>query len=402
MAATQKIWSDNNPPQADDVDLNGFKEENNRLISTSGQGLNTSDNDQTTKAVAIYASGGADYYTDSGTANAYILTITGTKITPPAYYEGMKIRFVPANINTGACVVNVNGLGLTNLKNISGSTLDSGDLPSGIEIQATYIGGEFRLNGIGIAISINNQQKSTYIYADDVGSVNTIVVNPSVPYAPYVPGTIIEVLIANTNTGPSTLQISSHGAVAIQVGTPLGMRSLAGNEMVSGCIAKLQFNGSAFQLLYPMVDKVFLAQVSFQASSNQTITGNTTQNPVKVLLNNVLDDLNGWWDVANHKFTNLAIGRYRVNMIGNISAATGSQYIVLYKNGNYFMRVSESGSANPNLPTLSGSVTIKITSNSDYLEFFAGGSNTFTIGYDGTSVGNGNDSNLFEIEYLGT
>lgn len=148
MAATQKNWSDNNPPQADDVDLNGFKEENNRLISSSGQGLNTADNDQTTKAVAIYASGGADYYTDSGTANAYVLTITGSKKTPPAYFDGMRIRFVPANTNTGASTVNAGGLGLANLKDSQGNALTTGALPGGIVVDATYnsSNSEFRLS----------------------------------------------------------------------------------------------------------------------------------------------------------------------------------------------------------------------------------------------------------------
>ena len=44
MSASIKIWTNNQAPSVEDADLNGFKLENNNLISGSGQSLSTADN----------------------------------------------------------------------------------------------------------------------------------------------------------------------------------------------------------------------------------------------------------------------------------------------------------------------------------------------------------------------
>jgi hypothetical protein len=144
MAATTKIWVNNSAPQVDDVDLNGFKNENNNLIDSAGLTPNTADNDQTTKAVAIYAAGGS-YYTDSGAADSYILTPFGSKLSPPAYFEGMQIAFVPANSNTAASVINVNGLGSKSLTDIEGNALTADEVVQDVLVTAYYDGTKFRL-----------------------------------------------------------------------------------------------------------------------------------------------------------------------------------------------------------------------------------------------------------------
>ncbi len=144
MAATTKTWLNNNPPTEEDVDLNGFKNENNNLIVGSGQVLDTGDNQQTHKAVAHYAAGG-DYYVDSGVANAYVLGTTGSQIAPPVYFSGMSIRFVAGNINTGASTVNVAGLGVKSIiADFDGSAFVGGEVTLGLN-EAYYDGTSFRM-----------------------------------------------------------------------------------------------------------------------------------------------------------------------------------------------------------------------------------------------------------------
>lgn len=145
MAATTKIWADNNPPTLNDDDLNGFKEENNNLILGSGQALTTSDRQQTNKAVAHYAAGG-DYYQETGAADAYVLAPTGAKTAPPAYFTGMRIRFVAGNVNTGASTINVAGLGVKALvSDTTGGGLTAGEISDTIISEAYYDGTSFRL-----------------------------------------------------------------------------------------------------------------------------------------------------------------------------------------------------------------------------------------------------------------
>lgn len=123
MSATNKTWTNNSPPQLEDDDLNGFKLENNNLITASGQLLSTADRQQTNKAVAHYAAGGGTYFIDSGAANAYTLAAGGSRVAPPAYFAGFTAVFVPANDNTGASTVNVGGLGVKDVSRVYGQNV---------------------------------------------------------------------------------------------------------------------------------------------------------------------------------------------------------------------------------------------------------------------------------------
>ena len=138
MASTTKLFSNNNPPSCEDEDLNGFKNENNNLITGSGQSLSTADNQQTQKAVAAYAAGG-DFYTDSGAADAYVLSPVGAKLAPEDYFEGMRVRFVPSNTNTGPSTINVATLGVLDI-HLEGGTADpaAGQIIAGREMTVIY------------------------------------------------------------------------------------------------------------------------------------------------------------------------------------------------------------------------------------------------------------------------
>lgn len=144
MAATNKTWLNNQPPACEDDDLNGFKNENNNLILGSGQSLDTGDLQQTHKAVADYAGSGA-FYTDSGVADAYVLSPAGAHVAPPAYTDGMKTEFLATNTNAGASTVNVAGLGIKNIVN----TTIAGTIISGERYRLRYRSGSGDFEIIG-------------------------------------------------------------------------------------------------------------------------------------------------------------------------------------------------------------------------------------------------------------
>jgi hypothetical protein len=145
MSATTKIWANGVPPSCEDDDLNGFKNENNNLIVGSGQALSTADNQQTHKAVAHYSATG-DFYVDSGAANVYVLSPTGSQVAPATYATGMRIRFDAGNANTGASTVNVDGLGVKALvQDKDGSALTAGLISAVGQTEAYYDGVSFRV-----------------------------------------------------------------------------------------------------------------------------------------------------------------------------------------------------------------------------------------------------------------
>ncbi len=152
MSATVKVWVDGSAPNCAATDLNGFKNENNNSIVASGQATDTGDNTQTARAMTVHASG-ADYYTDSGAANAYVATIAASGIafyatpTSVGYFTGMRVRFVPANTNTSTSTINVSSLGAKNIYN-NGAACIGGELQSGYEATLVYNGSEFDITSV--------------------------------------------------------------------------------------------------------------------------------------------------------------------------------------------------------------------------------------------------------------
>ena len=103
------------------------------VVEGTGQTLSAGDLDQLGKGIADYVANG-DFYTDSGSADAYVLTEIGSKQAPTAYTNGMRVRCEVANANTGASTVNVAGLGVKNIRLPSGSSPGAGDINGRTEL----------------------------------------------------------------------------------------------------------------------------------------------------------------------------------------------------------------------------------------------------------------------------
>lgn len=116
----------------------------NHIIATLRSSVRTAGAQETelldnmlSEAMARYASGGV-FYSDAGTPNSCILASPALFVTPKAYFQGMEIRFFPANANNGATTVNVAGIGAKKLLSSSGVDLRSGQLSPGILCEALY------------------------------------------------------------------------------------------------------------------------------------------------------------------------------------------------------------------------------------------------------------------------
>ena len=71
-----------------------------------------------------------ELFEDSGAADAYVLAPLTDNYTPAAYKEGMAVRFVPDNTNTGATTVNVSALGAKDIV-LDGAALTAGAIVAG-------------------------------------------------------------------------------------------------------------------------------------------------------------------------------------------------------------------------------------------------------------------------------
>ena len=84
------------------------------------------------------------YATSTGSANAYVLTLSPA---PTSYVAGMEVRFNANFTNTGAATINVNSLGAKTIKKNATSDLASGDITSGQVITLIYDGTYFQIQG---------------------------------------------------------------------------------------------------------------------------------------------------------------------------------------------------------------------------------------------------------------
>jgi len=126
------------------AEFNQIPDELENIITGTGQSLSGADLNQVGKSLAVYAAGG-QAYTDSGAANAYVLSVIGSKQAPTAYFVGQVIRFVPGNNNTTASTVNVATLGVKSVVDKHGAALLGGELLTTREAVAWYDGTSFRL-----------------------------------------------------------------------------------------------------------------------------------------------------------------------------------------------------------------------------------------------------------------
>jgi hypothetical protein len=150
------------------------------LTTTSGQTPSTTDLFQLSIASARYSSGG-QFFTDSGTANTYVLSPVSPFKSPVdatnTYFNGMTIRFRAGNANSGASTVNVNGAGSKDLKKEDGSTdLTAGDILTTKDSTFRYNGTSFVLVQDIRPASTTNQGVS---YLNNPITISNNVSNPN-------------------------------------------------------------------------------------------------------------------------------------------------------------------------------------------------------------------------------
>ena len=138
------------------AEWNSFATELINLIQDAGIVLAGGDLDQIGKAIADNV-GVSSFYTASG-VDTIALTPIPDRQGPPAYVNGMKVRFRPGAANTtGAVQLNVNALGNKSLKHMSGRPISIGYLDAFEEFEARYDGTDFLLTNLGAFDLVGDQ-----------------------------------------------------------------------------------------------------------------------------------------------------------------------------------------------------------------------------------------------------
>lgn len=176
---------------------------NTFATATTSIPLANLDADFSTVATALNdASTYSNYALDSGTVDAYVVTLSGLSTT---YQAGLAIQFQATTANTGPCTLNVNGQGAKNIIYPDGSTLSANAIVVGAIASLMYDGTSFQLlsvknaaGGGGGGGSVASVAMSVPAFLQVSGSPITTTGTLAVTYS----GTPLP--IANGGTGATT------------------------------------------------------------------------------------------------------------------------------------------------------------------------------------------------------
>lgn len=116
-------------------------------LTAGNQPLSLIDGDLNALANPLLALGTfGNYYTDTGAANAYAITVSAPQTV--ALAAGLPVQVKATNANTGASTLQINALAAKNILSPNGLALRAGMIPAGGLITVMYDGTQFVLLGI--------------------------------------------------------------------------------------------------------------------------------------------------------------------------------------------------------------------------------------------------------------
>lgn len=185
---------------------------------------------------------------DTGTADVLVASVTPAL---SGYVQGQSVKCKALNSNTGACTLNINGLGAKSIKLTNGGNPFASAIVAGGEYEFIYDGTNFQLMNPSVSPSVVTPvaiQNNAYISGNDIGTTNSYAVTLSPAVASYASGLAVRVKIANTNTGACVLNVNGLGNVNIKLNS--GSSPLA-NMIVAGGEYEFMYDGTEFKLMNP-------------------------------------------------------------------------------------------------------------------------------------------------------
>lgn len=192
------------------------------------------------------------FATAAGTANALTAAPAVPYATP---LTGTRIYVKASASNTGATTINVSATGVVAIQVMGPSGLTAcvgGEIVNGGIYLLTYTGTVWELlNPSNASLSYNDLQQLYPVFATAGGSANALTAAPAVPYAALVAGSRIYIQASASNTGATTLNVSSLGATTVQVMTAAGLAACIGGEIINGGNYLFVYTGTVWELMTP-------------------------------------------------------------------------------------------------------------------------------------------------------
>ena len=228
-------------------------------ISQNGFVPDNNDLEQLTRATQRQF---VNFCVDTGSANALSVALSPVL---QAYRQGLPLRVLVKTTNTGPTTINVNGLGGRAVVRANGTQLVADDLRAGMVALLVDDGTRFQIVNFQGAVgggAVNNYTIDIP-YVQDTGTANNIIAPFTPVITSVVPGDVILVRVAATNTSAVTIAVNSIAAhpVRRQDGQPF-----LANDILAGEIILLVKNLTYWQML-----RLVRSQILFKLSADLTL-----------------------------------------------------------------------------------------------------------------------------------
>ena len=339
---------------------------NTFATATTAIPLSNLDADFSTVATALNdANTYSNYAPDTGSANAYVVTLSGVSTT---YSAGLRIQFKAGNANTTASTLNVNGGGAKNITYQDATAIASGTIAANSIVDVMYDGTQFLLMNDpagatgGDVVGPSSATDNAIVRFD--GTTGKLVQNSVVTIADST-GDISGVGQLNATTVDATnIEVTNikakDGTAAASIADSTGVISITSNPILSG--------GTANGVLYLNGSKMATS------GSALTFDGTTLTAPTINAASLVVSRSTGW---------NQSADTYTTTVSGVTDVHTSMRRCLLRDDGsvNYYLDASNSTlKADGSAATLTGAdgmVMVEIPA--FYVKFTSGATRTWSI-----------------------
>ena len=224
------------------------------------------------------------YVLATGAADAYIVTFTPAI---KAYFVSLELNFKigAGDTNTGASTLNVNSLGVKNIKMQDGTDPKAGTLRDGEIVRVRY-------DGTNFILLERPDRRDEYVV--DTGSADAYAVAPAPAYTAYFAGMQVIFKADNTNTGASTLNVNSLGAKTIKKNFNA---DLVAGDILAGQAVEVVYDGTNFQFIStPTTSEQQLVKAWISFDGTGTIAINDSFNVFGITDNGGVGDYTVTWD----------------------------------------------------------------------------------------------------------
>lgn len=264
-----------------------------------------------------------NYAADTGTANAYAVTLSPA---PTALVDGMSFWFKAKTANTGASTLNLNGIGAQPIVGAAHAPLQGSEIIANGRIEviwnatiSSWVLAEQTGGAVQVGAASQSAQAPTLCqvlgggstYSPDTGTANAYAAAYSPAVTAVTDGLKLRFKAKTANTGASTLNINGLGAQPIVGGAHV---ALQGGEIIANGDVEVVWNST-------LASWVLLEQTG---GPTQVAAG--TQSSQAVNLGQFLASLGAWGSAGYIKLPNGLILQWGVANVTTSTAGPSSTY----------------------------------------------------------------------------